>query len=250
MLYLFTKSALDAAQIGGVILFLVEVRGRYPVFKSVLIILSAVMMVVTLPMLRAEHAGLFSYFRDFADLERATRTGPLSPALSRFVQVGQMWACDGALFSPSAFEAEPEVTPRVARACLDRAELILDDVPTMSAAHQARATALYALGDTEEAIYAKALSRMTGPNEGGLALRRLGFAYQLATEADVPFNRGDEADAILILGSAGYRDYLVDFFLYYPDQRDWLVSVLQDQAGNADFLQALKDRLAVEEGLG
>jgi hypothetical protein len=114
----------------------------------------------------------------------------------------------------------------------------------MSAAHQARAVALYTLGDTEEAIYAKALSRITGPNEGGLALRRLGFAYQLAEER--PFNHGDEADAILILGSAGYRDYLVDYFLYHPDQRDWLVALLQDQSGNADFLQSLRDRLAEE----
>lgn len=229
---------------------MVEVWGRNPLFKAVLILLSAVMMAVTFPMLRAEHAGLFSSFRDFADLEEATRTGPLPPALSRFVQVGQMWACDGELFSPAAFEAEGDTVTRVAQACLDRAEAILDEVPTMSAAHQARATALYALGETDEAVYAKALSRMTGPNEGGLALRRLGFAYQLASEAEVPFNLGDEADAVLVLGSAGYRDYLVDLFLYYPDQRDWLISVLQDQSGNAEFLQSLRDRLAMEEGRG
>ncbi|NBQ51620.1 MAG: hypothetical protein EBU35_13480 [Marivivens sp.] len=199
------------------------------------------MIVVTLPMIRSEHAGLFTYFRDFAELGEATRDGALPTARSRFVQVGQMWSCD-ALFSTAALEAETQVRTRVARACLARAEAILDSVPTMSAAHQARAVALYTLGDTEEAIYAKALSRITGPNEGGLALRRLGFAYQLAEER--PFNHGDEADAILILGSAGYRDYLVDYFLYHPDHRDWLVALLQDQSGNADFLQSLRDRLA------
>ena len=201
------------------------------------------MIVVTLPMIRSEHAGLFTYFRDFAELDEATRDGALPTARSRFVQVGQMWSCD-ALFSTAALEAETQVRTRVARACLARAEAILDSVPTMSAAHQARAVALYTLGDTEEAIYAKALSRITGPNEGGLALRRLGFAYQLAEQR--PFNHGDEADAILILGSAGYRDYLVDYFLYHPDHRDWLVALLQDQSGNADFLQSLRDRLAEE----
>lgn len=209
--------------------------------RVLLIAFSMGMIVVTLPMIRSEHAGLFTYFRDFAELGEATRDGALPTARSRFVQVGQMWSCD-ALFSTAALEAETQVRTRVARACLARAEAILDSVPTMSAAHQARAVALYTLGDTEEAIYAKALSRITGPNEGGLALRRLGFAYQLAEER--PFNHGDEADAILILGSAGYRDYLVDYFLYHPDHRDWLVALLQDQSGNADFLQSLRDRLA------
>lgn len=211
--------------------------------RVLLIAFSMGMIVVTLPMIRSEHAGLFTYFRDFAELDEATRDGALPTARSRFVQVGQMWSCD-ALFSTAALEAETQVRTRVARACLARAEAILDSVPTMSAAHQARAVALYTLGDTEEAIYAKALSRITGPNEGGLALRRLGFAYQLAEER--PFNHGDEADAILILGSAGYRDYLVDYFLYHPDHRDWLVALLQDQSGNADFLQSLRDRLAEE----
>lgn len=211
--------------------------------RVLLIAISVGMIAVTLPMIRSEHAGLFTYFRDFADLEEATRDGALPPALSRFVQVGQMWSCDG-LYSAAALEAEPQDRARVAQACLARAEAILDSVPTMSAAHQARAAALYALGETEEAVYAKALSQITGPNEGGLALRRLGLAYQLSAER--PFNQGDEADAILILGSAGYRDYLVDYFLYYTVQRDWLVSVLQEKSGNADFLQSLRDRLAEE----
>ncbi|NCW67605.1 MAG: hypothetical protein EBY40_13855 [Marivivens sp.] len=58
---------------------------RCSVLRVLLIAISMGLIVVTLPMIRSEHAGLFTCFRDFADLEEGTRDGALPPARSRFV---------------------------------------------------------------------------------------------------------------------------------------------------------------------
>lgn len=221
---------------------------RFHFERLVLSVCAGVAAITAAVSLPAEIARIDEQGRDDAliFLQAGTTPPQFASVVSTAGIVGQMAQCDDLLLSVYPRLVGEGSSRSVAAACLSRAQAVLDQAPTLSVAHLARAAALWRLGQTKAASQALGQSAVLAPAEGWLAARRLRLAMQMAETGQQA-----ESDVVLIAQDATYHPLLVQLYIDRPQQQGWLRGALQqaNPRSQARFLSQLRARVGADIGL-
>lgn len=155
----------------------------------------------------------------------------------------QMAACDDIMASTISKLMGKTAVGNVALGCKRRAAEIFVSSPTMAIAHLVAASAARIEGQTGKAVQHLAASQAAGPSEAWLATRRLRQAYMLGPKTAGP---AAVADVRLVVQDEVYRREVVDLYIAFPEDREWLKAALE--GSSRPDLQAvlglIKDEMA------
>lgn len=146
--------------------------------------------------------------------------------MSAVTQVRQLSQCDDILATNLAITAGAQTVDKIAKACTELAEQILNGTPTLSIAHLVRAWGLHEIGDTQRAENSFLAARITGPNEGWLAARRLRLFFDMGLSSHLDVQQAAQMDAITVLQDRNYNALLPQLYVSHPDLRDWLKTAI------------------------
>lgn len=199
----------------------------------------AVLFAAALPRFRAEYAAvLFTRMTADQQLFALAEGGVHLPSSIR-AERAVLRACDAALASPLGLFQPQETRAALQANCASLAREAHDRSPTSSWAHLAVAAAAQTDADFGQAIVR---SQATGAYEGELAQRRFALGISRLERGDDALKSALAADvAVLAQFSAG-RAQLVQSYLAYPEQREFIASASEkapDEAQRA-FIQALR----------
>lgn len=174
-----------------------------------------------------------------------------APAPSVRAQRAQMAECDDLMVSVFAQLRRGAPADKVAAACLERAEAILQTSPSSSAAHLVRAGAFRTLGQPQDMVDSLLLSHRLARHEGWLAARRLRLAFATGeVSAQTALRQALGADVAVVLSSEAYLPQLVQMYRRNVDQRQWITDIVAaaDQADQRRFLKGLRKAAAAVDG--
>lgn len=147
--------------------------------------------------------------------------------LSARLQKRQMKKCESTMASSLAQSLDTQTLGRFASSCLQLADHILHQNPTLSSAHLIRARGLFEAGDMTQAGDSYVAAHLTGKNEGWLAARRLRFFFVMELPAGAKVQQAARQDALTVLQDLRFHPLLPQLYVKYPEARVWIEAAIE-----------------------
>lgn len=154
-----------------------------------------------------------------------------------------MEACDRSVISVIGTAVAVQTAEPIWRLCLSKAEALIERTPEFATAHLVRASALAKLGDVEASFDALRTAEEMSPNLAWMAMRRFDIAAQ---NDGVMVEEVRDLMARDVMRSATDRfsaGLLARRFAAYPNLRDFIVEVLEDEPQYQQNLLSAYSRL-------
>lgn len=221
------------------------------VVRLVIVLVSVIGAVVAIDLGRREFAAIRQVNASEAAFVSALvqdESAGFVPARSNAMQQAQMTSCITWKQHGLTPIFPPFMQQALAEACLSRADEILAQSPSRSAAHMVAAAAHAMLGAPESAVQSLALAQDTGRHEGWMAARRLDLGLALGFDSSVQAET--RADALqlaaqelpVLTSHHVMADQIASLYRLRPATRDWMVTEIEqlDPAAQALFLQRVR----------
>ncbi|PWG16875.1 hypothetical protein [Salibaculum griseiflavum] len=161
-------------------------------------------------------------------IPRHATSAKLAEPASLSRQVDQMRFCVDAP-QTVLFSIYPDATRQgFSEACLSQAQTILRSSPTVSIAWLAKGVSLAQLDQPGPARAALANSRLCGPREGWIAIRRLRLALTLDVGASDRGAPGLSNDIHLLASDPKLRRDLAELFVRSGTKQDLIISMMEE----------------------